>query len=63
MASSIANSLSMVSYRCSVHGDCSCSVLPVVGRESSLDMKMNQVTAASSDDLQVMYDSTTTLPT
>ena len=44
-ASSIANLLSMVSYGCSVHSHVSCSVQPVVGRETPMDMESKQALA------------------
>jgi hypothetical protein len=43
-------------YGCSVHSHWSCSVQPVVGRETPRDMESKQVSEASSNALQEIYD-------
>ena len=39
-----------------MHHDWSCSVQPVVGRETPMDLESYQVTEASSDALREIYD-------
>ncbi len=46
-----------------MHNDWSCSVQPVVGRETPMDMETYQVTEASSDALHEIYDGLSSLPT
>ena len=46
-----------------MHHDWSCSVQPVVGRETPMDLESYQVTEASSDDLHEIYDGLSALPT
>ena len=46
-----------------MHNDWSCSVQPVVGRETPTDLESYQVTEASSDALHEIYDGLSSLPT
>ena len=46
-----------------MHNDWSCSVQPVVGRETPMDLESYQVTEASSDALHEIYDGLSSLPT
>jgi hypothetical protein len=45
-----------------VHSHVSCSVQPVVGRETPMDMESKQVTEASLNALQEIYDGLSALP-
>ena len=46
-----------------MHNDWSCSVQPVVGMETPMDLESYQVTQASSDALREIYYGLSALPT
>ena len=52
----------MVCYGCSVHTPWVCSVQPVEGSPTPMDMESNQVTEASSMSLGEIYDKLYSLP-